>query len=303
MAANRSFNPLGNARYMKMSECMYKLIGMDPWSYHSVQANEKRTTCQITQKARFGIGDIYFLTIAMGKVELIVDPGGVKRCSKHTVHLENGRKLECQAILKLLGLVGEMDCDRLLKIKEMVGFWVNEDVKRYIVAEPVSVMCSQMGGTSLSPGAYSWAMEGIYFVDYPEDFVNGPLTSGMLPKHKVDMADDNTPRPAYVVDARHGTTTGMAVGMFTPRLQEVEQNNGFVKAVRYRCLHPVKKFIAQAKEDWDYYATKFLAQGFGPHPEYPYTVENFLQMYELHKEESYEPTLPCDAADLAICNA
>jgi hypothetical protein len=303
MAANRTLNPLANARYMKMSEPMYDLIGLDPWAYHSVQANEKRTVCQITQKARFGIGDIYFLSIAMGKVELIEDPGGVKRVSKGTVHLESGRKLEVKAILKLLGLIGEMDNDRLLKIKEMVGFWVNEDPKRYIVAEPVSVMCSQMGGTSLSPGAYTWAVEGIYFIDWPEDFSNGPVSSGMLPRHKADLSDGSTPRPAYVVDARHGTGTGMAVGMFTPRLQEIEANNGFIKAVRYRLCHPIRKFIAQAKEDWDYYAAKFLKEGYGPHPEYPYNVANFKEMYFTHMQESGEPPLPCDGEDLALCDA
>merc|ERR1712176_1083188 len=247
-------------RYMKCCDIMYSLIvpitGLDPWQYHSVQANEKRTTCQITQKARFGIGDIYFLSVYMGKCELVVDQKGVKRLTKHCVHLEGGRKLECNAILKLLGLIGEMENDRLLKIKEMMGFWVNEDCRRYIVAEPVSVMCSQMGGTSLSPGAYAWAMEGLYFFDFPKDWTECPYGSGMLPRHKMDLSDDNTPRPAYVVDARHGTQTGMAVGMFTPGLADLEASAGMVKAVRHRLCHPIKKFLTQAKEDWDYYAKK-----------------------------------------------
>lgn len=303
--ANRSLNALQNARYMRATELMYDMIEMDPWSYHSVHANEKRTTCQITQKARFGIGDIYFLTIYMGKVKVHVDPAGVKRCSRHEVHLASGTKLPCQAILKLLGLVGEMDIDRLLKIKEMVGFWVNGDCRRYCVAEPLSVMCSQMGGTSFSPGAYQWSMEGIYFLDFPWDFESGPASSGMLPKHSADMSDEGTPRPAYVVDARHGTTTAMAVGMFTPGLAEVTQHNGFVKAVRHRLCHPIRKFIAQATEDWDHYAKIFLNQGFGTdkaYPTYPYTTKNVTEIYRQHMEETNEPALPCDADDLALCN-
>jgi len=303
--SNRSLNPLSNARFMRTMEPMYTFIGFDPWTYHSVMANEKRTTCQITQKARFGIGDIYFLSIYMGKCELIEDAMGIKRLAKHEIHLHGGRKLPCKALLKLLGLVGEMDNDRLLKIKEMVGFWVNEDPRRYIVAEPVSVMCSQMGGTSLSPGAYSWALEGLYFIDFPFDFLGGPLASGMLPRHKVDLSDEGTPRPAYVVDARHGTTTGMAVGMFTPGLQEVEGSAGFVKAVRHRLCHPIKKFLAQAKEDWDYYAHKMLEGGWGvnkPYPCYPYTPEVTNEMYRKHMEESNEPPLPCDEEDLALCH-
>jgi len=301
--ANRSLSPLSNVRFMIAMEPMYKLINLDPWAYHSVTANEKRTTCQITQKARFGIGDIYFLSIYMGKVELIVEPLGVKRLTRHEVHLGSGRKLHCKAILKLLGLLGEFDIDRLLRIKEMSGFWVNEDCRRYVVAEPVSVMCTQMGGTSLAPAAYTWSLEGLYFIDFPYDFAYGPAASGMLPKHKVDMSDEGTPRPAYVVDARHGTQTGMAVGMFTPGLQEVEANAGFIKCMRHRLCHPTKKFLAQAKEDWDHYAKKMIEGGFGkdkPYPEYPYSHEVFKALYAQHKAESGEPGMPGDEEDLAL---
>mmetsp|Transcript_126167 Transcript_126167/g.356799 ORF Transcript_126167/g.356799 Transcript_126167/m.356799 type:complete len:509 (+) Transcript_126167:2-1528(+) len=298
--ANRTMNPLSNARYMKMTMPMFDLIGIDPWTYHSVNANEKRTVCQITQKARFGIGDIYFLCVYMGKVEVVLEPEGVKKLSKGEVHLCSGRRLACSAILKLLGLVGELDNDRLMKVKEMVGFWVNEDPRRYIVSEPVSVMCSQMGGTSLSPGAYAWCMEGLYFIDYPQDFTAGPLASGMLPRHKVDNTDSSTPRPAYVVDARHGTTTAMAVGMFTPGLQELEATAGFIKACRYRLCHPIKKFLAQATEDWDYYAEKMREKGFGkdkPYPTYPYTFDVVKGQYFEHMQESGEPPLPTDEED------
>mmetsp|Transcript_90179 Transcript_90179/g.280760 ORF Transcript_90179/g.280760 Transcript_90179/m.280760 type:complete len:708 (-) Transcript_90179:88-2211(-) len=302
--SNRSLNPLSNVRFMLASEPMYEFIDRDPWKYYSVTTNEKRTTCQITQKARFGIGDIYFLSIYMGKVELIEEPLGVKRLTRHEVHLGSGRKLHCKALLKLLGLIGEMDNDRLLKIKEMVGFWVDGDSRRYIVAEPVSVMCTQMGGTSLSPGAYAWALEGIYFIDHPFEFVYGPKASGMLPRHKVDMADEGTPRPAYVVDARHGSQTAMTVGMYTPGIAEVESSAGFVKAVRHRLCHPIRKFLAQAKEDWDHYAKKMLAGGFGtdkPYPEYPYTPEVVCEMYRAHLAESGEPALPSDQQDIALC--
>lgn len=304
MGANRSLMPLSNARFMQMMEPMYKIAGLDPWGYHSVSTNVARTNVQITQKARFGIGDVYFLTLYMGKCELIVDEGAVKRLSRHTVHLCNGRKLDCKGVLKLLGLVGEMDIDRLLKIKEMLGFWVNGDPRMYVVAEPVSVMCTQMGGTSMSPGAYSWSIQGLYFFDYPRDLIDGAMGQGMLPKHKSDTTDDKTPRPCYVVDARHGTSTGMAVGMLTPGLAAYERDSGFIKAARYRLCHPLKKFMAQAKEDWDYYAQKFLDEGFGkekPYPDYPYTAGSFTDMYKEHMAESGEPPMPCDEADLKLC--
>lgn len=308
---NRTMNPFNNARFMRAMEPMYAMLQRqhgeeewDPWGYHSVQANEKKTTCQITQKARFGIGDIYFLSIYMGKCECICDPGGVKRLTKGEVHLVGGRKLQCSAILKLLGLVGELENDRLLKIRELVGFWVNGDCRRYIVSEPLSVMCSQMGGTSLSPGAYVWGLEGLHFIEYPTDFSAGPESSGMLPKHKPDLTDEHSPRPAYVVDARHGTTTAMAVGMFSEAIQEVEQAAGFVKAVRHRLCHPIRKFLAQAKEDWDHYAKKMIEGGFGtdrPYPDYPYDHVWVNKIYSEHMEDSEEPPLPCDEADIAVC--
>merc|ERR1711976_374763 len=99
-----------------------------------------------------------------------------------------------------------MDNDRLLKIKEIVGFWADEDPRRYVVAEPVSVFASNMGGTSLSPGALNWATQGTHFVHYPLDFINGPVAASVLPRHAQDLSDPCTPRPAYVVDAKHGSS-------------------------------------------------------------------------------------------------
>merc|ERR1719343_1426748 len=115
---------------------------------------------------------------------------------------------------------------------------------------------------------------GIYFFHYPNDYGYGVSMAGMLPKHSADMSDEGTPRPAYVVDARHGTATGMAVGMHTPHLGQEQSFDGIIKAVKHRLCHPVDKFLTAAKEDWDYYAQRFLAEGFGvdkPYPEYPYT--------------------------------
>uniref|UniRef100_A0A7S4VVX8 Flavin-containing monooxygenase n=1 Tax=Alexandrium monilatum TaxID=311494 RepID=A0A7S4VVX8_9DINO len=302
--ANRSLNALTCVHFLNVMKPMYDMIGWDPWDYYAVNTNEKRTTCMIQQKARFGIGDIYFLSIYMGKMEVVVEPRGIKKLSHHTVHLDSGRKLEnVTVILKLLGFVGEMENDRLMKIKEMAGFWVNEDPRRYLVAEPVSVMASNMGGTSLSPGALSWSVMGIYFIHHPQDFIAGVVAMGMLPKHASDMSDEGTPRPAYVVDARHGTSTGMAVSIHTPHLAQEQSFDGIIKAVKHRLCHPVEKFLAAAKEDWDYYAEKFRAEGFGldkPYPTYPYNQENTRGMILQHMQDTNEPPLLCDYEDLRL---
>mmetsp|Transcript_12349 Transcript_12349/g.28995 ORF Transcript_12349/g.28995 Transcript_12349/m.28995 type:complete len:733 (+) Transcript_12349:83-2281(+) len=303
---NRTLNPPTCAVFLKWMEPMYKMANFDVWDYYAVQANADRTRCQIIQKARFGIGDIYFLSIYMGKLEVIVDTGGVKRLTKHCVHLSNGRKIECRGILKLLGLLGELDNDRLMGIKELVGFWVNGDCRRYLVAEPVSVMATSMGGTSFSPGAWSWSNQGIYMLFYPWEFYNAMTNGVPLPRHEADMSDPGTPRPAYVVDARHGTSTGMAIGGNFPMLNasaEFGQWDGLIKALRQRLCHPVRKFLAQAKEDWDHYAERFLKEGFGtdkPYPEYPYNFDNTKAYILRHMEEMGEPMLPCDPEDLDI---
>mmetsp|Transcript_24578 Transcript_24578/g.70665 ORF Transcript_24578/g.70665 Transcript_24578/m.70665 type:complete len:753 (+) Transcript_24578:63-2321(+) len=302
--ANRSLNPLTCVNFLDFMKPMYDMLDWDVWSYYAVSTNEKRTTCMIQQKARFGIGDIYFLSQYMGKLEVVVEPNGIKKLSKNTVHLDSGRKLEnVHVILKLLGFVGEMENDRLMKIKEMAGFWVNEDPRRYLVAEPVSVMASNMGGTSLSPGALNWAVMGAYFIHHPSDFVNGAVANGMLPKHAADMSDGGSPRPAYVVDARHGTSTGMSVMLYTPHLAQEQSFDGVVKAVKHRLCHPIDKFLAAAKEDWDHYAEKFLAEGFGtdkPYPTYPFSPELVRAYITQHMMETSEPWLPCDLEDLKM---
>eukprot|EP00971_Amphidinium_carterae_P010191 201101-Amphidinium_carterae.1 len=281
---------------------MYKLIDVDVWGFYAVQANEDRSRCQITQKARFGIGDIYFLSIYMGKLEVIVDTDGVKRVSKHCVHLCSGRNLQCRGILKLLGLTGELDNDRLMQIKELVGWWANGDPRRYVVAEPVSVMATSMGGTSFSPGAWMWSSTGIYMIYYPWEFYDALAQNVPMPRHGADMSDAGTPRPAYVVDARHGANTGVAVGTVFSGLnsEDFDYWAGLIKATRQRLCHPVRKFIAQAKEDWDHYAERFLKEGYGvdkPYPEYPYTFHVVKELYAKHMADCKEPMLPMDAED------
>merc|ERR1719471_41251 len=88
----------------------------DPWTYHSVYASKDRKHCTINSHSRFGIGDVTFLAVAWGRCEYVVDL--LKRCTRHTLHLESGKKLNgVTNIIKALGLIGDYQCDRLHKIK------------------------------------------------------------------------------------------------------------------------------------------------------------------------------------------
>lgn len=278
---NQSGQPVPASLFLNMSKPMYDLVGFEPWEYHSVQSNTARTTCQIIQKARFGIGDVYFMAISWGKLEVIEDPIGVKRLGPLSLHNGNGRVIDVDVILKLLGFVGNPENDRLLRIKEMVGFWVNDDPKRYLVAEPISVMATNFGGTSFSPGAIAWANQGMWFIHHPKDFYNKILPTGFMPRHKADGDD----RPAYVVDARHGTQTMIFVSAVIPFLAERGAIEGPLKIHRMWTLHPIDRFIQLCKEDWNYYTARFETEGLSG-PEYPYTPEVAHHWLDQYKQES-----------------
>lgn len=118
---------------------------MDPSSFHSFSANEARTHATIVQKSRFGIGDMYYLVVHMGKCEVVDDD--VKRLSARMAHLHSGRKLSASVILKV---------DNRLQVKEMHGYWPNADNRRFIPSEGPGVSANNFPSTSLFPGAISW---------------------------------------------------------------------------------------------------------------------------------------------------
>lgn len=205
---NQSYDALSAKLTLEAMSPMYDLIGVDQWSYYGVQANESRTTVTIKQKSRFGIGDVYFLGVACGFCEHIVDD--TKRVSGNTIHLVSGRRLDnVSHILKLLGFNGEFENDRLMKLKDLYGWWVNKDFRRYIVAEPIYVDANNFGSTSFSPGAIMWASQQAYILKYPSEWAN-VMESGMLPTHE---AEEEMNRPAYVVEARHGALTGITLSL------------------------------------------------------------------------------------------
>jgi len=282
---NQSKDKISGPLYMKATLPMYALTPFDPWTYHSVHANAARTHLTITQKARFGIGDVYFLAIAMGVLEVIEDR--VKRLSPGLLHLESGRRLDVAVVFKLLGFTGAWEVDRLLAVKEMTGFWVGNDFRRYLNAEAIGVNANNFSGTSFSPGVRGWVQTAAHFFWYPKDF-KGVQDSGMLPSHKAEPDED---RPAYVLDARMATGAMMVLGSCAPALGETMGTFPLLKHWKQWECHPMKLFVQQCKDEWDEYARTWKENGApGPVPAYPYTPE-MVQGYLDEEQQDYDALL------------
>mmetsp|Transcript_39915 Transcript_39915/g.90068 ORF Transcript_39915/g.90068 Transcript_39915/m.90068 type:complete len:629 (-) Transcript_39915:47-1933(-) len=277
---NQSEQFISAALTMEAMSPMYDLIGIDHWTYYAVYANESRSNVTLRQKSRFGIGDVYYLAMYYELCDHIVDD--VKRVSQHKIHLMNGRVLEdVTSMLKLLGFNGEFGNDRLLKLKELYGWWVNRDMRRYIVAEPLGVDANNFGGTSFSPGAIAWAEQQVHLFHYHKDWI--PVEeSNAMPTH---VADESIDRPAYVVEARHGALVGVSLGGLIPGIAERGAISGPLKRQRMWQMHPVDKFIHAAKLEWEMWVKIIEGQGYKkPAPPYPYTVETVHTYLEKEQE-------------------
>lgn len=278
---NQSLNFISAALTMEAMSPMYDLINVDQWQYYCVFANEARTTVNLRQRSRFGIGDVYFLSMYYGHCEHIVDD--VKRLSQHRIHLISGRNIDnVSVMLKLLGFNGEFGNDRLMKLKELYGWWCNKDYRRYLVAEPLGVDANNFGGTSFSPGAIVWSEQHVHLMHYPKDW-DAIVTSGAMPTHVADEAND---RPAYVVEARHGAMTQISINSLIPALAGRNSIVGPLAHVRMWQMHPLDSFLEAARKEWESWSQTLQEMGYDrEHPPYPYT-EGIVKVY-LEKEHAY----------------
>jgi len=280
---NQCENMISAVSTLNACEPMYDLIDVDAWGYYAVYANAARTQVTIRQKSRFGIGDVYFLAMYYGMNKHYVDD--IKRVTYQKIHLVSGTVLEdVSCMLKLLGFNGEFENDRLLKIKELYGWWPNKDGRRYIVAEPIGVDASNFGGTSFSPGAIFWAEQQVWLLMYPQEY-QAVLASGQMPVHSADYEID---RPAYVVEARHGSLAGpILAGCLSPAWSERGNIVGGLKTSRMRAMHPPDRFQECCKREWDDWSKTIQEMGYEkPHPPYPYTLDMVLELQRKATEEN-----------------
>mmetsp|Transcript_88491 Transcript_88491/g.286561 ORF Transcript_88491/g.286561 Transcript_88491/m.286561 type:complete len:624 (+) Transcript_88491:70-1941(+) len=279
---NQSLFPPPGAMMMDAMQVMYDLIPDDPWTYYGVMANKDRTTCTIRQKSRFGIGDIYFLANYFKKAEVVVD--SIKRLKSHQAILEGGGKLDLDALVKVFGFRADETVDKIMGIKEMVGFFVNGDWRRWVCTEFPGVDAGKFGGTSFSPGAIQNSEWMSWFINFPKDL--GPLwDSQMLPKHKPNK---DTGYPAYVWEPRLGSSVGMIYsGGIIPGLAKLAMDYGPLNRAKQIECHPLEQFVDECAEEWNGYCKMFKEAGDDrPAPPYPYTHEFVRDLCQRNGEDA-----------------
>lgn len=285
---NQSNPPITAAHCLNMLKVAYKHCDYDPWDMHSVSCNSSRTHATLNAKTRFGIGDIYFLACAYGITEIVVD--NIKRLTHRTVHLESGEKLEdIDNILKCTGMLPDWTVDKVLKLKYLHGFWVNGDPRRFLCADPDGLQASNLGTTTIGPGAWGNVQMMKHFWDVPGDWIRieneGILT--MVPKHS--QGDPTPDCPAYFIEARHAVQTGMTIGGASPLLIAKQAENESYKNWMVNYCTPIQKFIEHATREWNEYEDMFRDKGMipkdTPRVPYLYTVEYVEEQRTVHQQE------------------
>jgi len=238
------------------------------------------------RKTRFGIGDVYFLSAAYGLMNIVVSD--VKRCTEHCLHLENGEKLHCEVVLKCTGCLGDWKVDRLLKIKEMRGNYVNGDVRRACSGEADGINASQFTATTAGPGYYGMVKEVVHFWYVPNDWYRllDIQIIEQLPCHRA--GEPNEEFPAYFFSAMHAQTASIMLSSVSPLLAQKSAEDGDYK--HYMQLHclPQERLLYEGKKDWEEYEHKFRKNGMVPEdaPYIPYLYDDaFLtEQFRIHEE-------------------
>jgi len=278
---NQSIYPPPGAMVMDAMTLMYDLIPDDPWTYYGIMANKDRTTCTIRQKSRFGIGDIYFLACFYKKAEVVVDL--IKRLKPRQILLESGDKLAADHLIKVLGFRGDFTVDKIMGVREMVGYFANGDYRRWVCAEFPGIDAGKFGGTSFSPGAIQNAEFYSWFINYPKDLA-AVFDSNMMPRKKPDKEKIV---PTYVWDPRQGSSIMMMLsGGIIPALGEIAAAYGPLNRAKQLEAHPLEQFIDECAEEWAGYCQLFKDAGDDrPFPPYPYTHEYIRELCKRNDEE------------------
>lgn len=281
--------PTPGPMILKMFEPMYELVGFgDPWQFHSVHSNADRTNVTILQSSRFGIGDVTFLMVHWGLLEFVVST--LKRCSRNTLHLENGQRLEnVTVILKSLGLLGDWSVDKLHNMKEMVGMYCSGDFRRPLMIDATGMNAANFTTFSTGIGTTDFALRTKFFLDYPREWVKLEAAGIMkaLPRHK---EEPNIDKPAYVTDVKFSMTGGFIIEGMLPKIAELTMNFSRYKHTMYHKSHNTKRTLEVAVSEWDTYQKEWKSRGIDhEYVPYPYTKEIIESWFSLYTQLTKVP--------------
>merc|ERR1712032_710430 len=86
----------------------------------------------------------------------------------------------CDVILKCIGIRGSFELDKLMGLKELVGYFCNGDPLVPLMANPLFVQASNFAGFSAGPGFAGNTEQILWFADWPQDF---EIIRDFLPRH------------------------------------------------------------------------------------------------------------------------
>lgn len=272
--------PTPGAFVLRMFEPMYNLVGFgDPWEFYAVHANADRTNVTVLQNSRFGIGDVTFLMVAWGLIEFIVTT--LKRCSRHTLHLSNGDKLEnVTIILKALGLLGDWSIDKLHGMKEMVGQFCAGDFRRPLMIDATGMNAANFTTFSTGIGTTDFALTHKYLHDFPKEWykVEGMGVLKTLPRHK---EEPELEKPAYVTDVKYSMTGGIILSGMLPNLGTLTTGFSRYKHIMYHKSHGTDRVLEVANREWDDYQAEWKSRGIEhDYVPYPYTKQIVGKWFE-----------------------
>jgi len=249
----------------------YKLADWDPWTAYSVKTDAKRTFARVDQGTMFGCTDVFFVAAYYGLMDVVV--GVVKRLTHHCMHMKNYSKVHCEVILKTVGVRGSYEVDKMLGLKELVGYWVNGDPLVSCVTNSLFVQAGNFAGFSIAPGLSGSGDIILYFVDHPDDF---ELVRNLLPKHNKENSSIHG-NAMYVYSAAHATNTALMCAQL-PGIQLCDSINGALKWRKQQMKHPLPDFFKECTAEWEMYCDMCeqhpCARKDRPRPAYPYTMES-----------------------------
>lgn len=268
---NQAEIPLSGAEVMHAMEPMYSIINDDPWAYYGItNTGKSRSNVRIVQKARFPISDMYFLALYYDRAEVRI--GSVQRIGYHKLKLEDST-IGATCIIKAFGFRPSKDVDKLLHVKNMLGFWPESDHRRWVHSEASGgVDFQRIGSTSLSPAGIGIAEVPVHFLKHPEDFAILLAKQNRGSLFVPGKAEEDGVN--YVLGPRMHTTVTLVIAALIPALQE--RDFGKIKRERQVACSPLSETIAVAGAEWRHYCELFSKDTGRTALEFPYT-ESVMQ--------------------------